>query len=38
MRSWRDLAEVTTIDAAPFSSFAFGELYVIHRIPIDFRI
>jgi xanthine/uracil/vitamin C permease (AzgA family) len=26
MRSWRDLAEVTTIDAAPFSSYAFGEL------------
>jgi hypothetical protein len=32
MRSWRDLAEVTTIDAAPFSSFAFGELYVNNRI------
>lgn len=30
MRSWRDLAEVTTIDAAPFSSYAFGELYVKH--------
>jgi hypothetical protein len=28
MRSWRDLAEVTSIDAAPFSSFAFGDLYV----------
>lgn len=28
MRSWRDLAEVTTIDAAPFSSFVFGDLYV----------
>jgi hypothetical protein len=28
MRSWRDLAEVITIDAAPFSSFTFGELYV----------
>ncbi|CAF2081947.1 unnamed protein product [Rotaria magnacalcarata] len=25
MRSWRDLAEVTSLDAAPFSSFAFGE-------------
>ena len=26
MRSWRDLAEVTSLDAAPFSSYAFGEL------------
>lgn len=31
MRSWRDLAEVTSLDAAPFSSFAFGELWVVTK-------
>ncbi|UJR10349.1 hypothetical protein I4U23_014555 [Adineta vaga] len=36
MRSWRDLAEVTTIDAAPFSSFAFGEFAQLEYILLNY--
>ncbi|CAF0999576.1 unnamed protein product [Adineta steineri] len=36
MRSWRDLAEVTSIDAAPFSSFAFGEFAQLEYILLNY--